>query len=130
MKEQQTKIKIFNFSHPLMVTEGLSLIGNKYAKTLPFEWSFTSDFAEAQIIVWDGFVNPKNEKIIMTKIANLTASQVLLIMGESITLFNNHPILKKADFKSVKYVSLPGWNVLPEEILLAFEECYKKISNV
>ncbi len=130
MKEQVAKIKIFNFSHPLMVTEGLSLLGSKFSRALPFEWSLTNDFTEAQIVIWDGFINPKNETIIKSMLTQSASSKILLVMGETATLFEGHPILKKADLSSVKYVELPGWNILPEELLSALEECYKKMTNV
>jgi Ni,Fe-hydrogenase III small subunit len=129
-KDQKNTLKVFNFSHPLMHTEVFSLLSSKYAHSLPFEWNLTSDYNEAHVILWDGVMTLKN-KIFVDKIMTDTQSdKILLLIGESWTLLKDHPFIKLLDFENSHFVTLPGWNLLPEEILAALETCHKKFKNV
>ncbi len=130
MKEKPTPLKIYNFSHPLMHTEWLTLTGDKYHRILPFEWEMVKDIAASQVIVWDGIITPKNQTIVDELHVVLKQDKILLLMGESMTLFKNHPIVKNLDPKDLKVVEVTGWNILPEEILEAFESCYQKLNHV
>jgi Ni,Fe-hydrogenase III small subunit len=130
MKERKTNLKIFNFSHPIMNTEILSLIGNKYVHALPFDWQLTYDYDCADILLWDGLITLKNQSSVNRMVNDSKSSKVLLLIGESMTLLKKHPIIKILDTENLNYVELPGWNILPEEILSAIETCYKKLRNV
>ena len=69
--------------------------------------------------------------IFVEKIINDTKSdKILLLIGESCTLLKDHSVIKLLDFENLNYVNLPGWNVLPEEVLAALETCHKKLKNV
>jgi Ni,Fe-hydrogenase III small subunit len=130
MNEKQPVLKIYNFSHPLMNTEIFSIQGDKYFKGLPFEWAVVNDFALADIVIWDGILTAKNTDILQPMIESFKTSKVLLLLGESMTLFKNHPMVKLVDLSDLKYVELSGWNVLPEEILSALDLCWEKLKNV
>lgn len=129
-KNKKNILNIFNFSHPLMHTEVFSLLGNKYAHALPFEWCLTSDYYEAQVILWDGVMTLKNKIFVEKIIEDTKSDKILLLIGESWTLLKDHSVIKLLDFENLNYVNLPGWNVLPEEILAALETCHKKLKNV
>ncbi len=130
MKEKPVPLRIFNFSHPLMHTEWLTLIGDKYHRTLPFEWEMVKDLASAQVITWDGVMTPKNQFVIDELLAALKENKILLLMGESMTLLKNHPIVKILDPKDLNFIEVAGWNILPEEILAALESCHQKLNHV
>lgn len=130
MKEKPIPLRIYNFSHPLMHTEWLTLVGDKYHRTLPFEWEMVKDLASAQVITWDGVMTPKNQPVVDEVMASLKENKILLLMGESMTLLKNHPIVKILEPKDLKFVEVAGWNILPEEILAALESCHQKLNHV
>jgi Ni,Fe-hydrogenase III small subunit len=129
-KDKKNVLNIFNFSHPLMNTEVFSILGNKYADTLQFQWQLTSDYLKADVILWDGVINPKNQSYVEKIMSDIKAGKVLLLIGESLTLLKVHPAIRLLDLEKINCVELLGWNVLPEEILIALETCYKKLENV
>lgn len=130
MKEKIAPVKIYNFSHPLMTTEWLSIQSDKFSRTLPFEWVMVNDYASAEIVVWDGVITPKNAEITSSMFKDFKDSKVLLLLGESMTLLRNHPIVKMLNPEGLRYVEVAGWNILPEEILSALELCREKLKNV
>ena len=130
MKEKVAPLKIYHFSHPLMTTEWLSIQSDKFSRTLPFEWEIVNDYASAEIVVWDGVITPKNEEITSAMFKDFKESKVLLLLGESMTLLRNHPIVHMLNPEGLRYVELAGWNILPEEILSALELCREKLKNV
>lgn len=130
MKDNVSPIKIYNFSHPLMNTEFYSVISDKFSRALPFPWEITNDYSSSDIVVWDGVITPKNESLIRTMIEDFKTTKMLLLMGESMTLLKNHPIVQMVNLDGLKVVEVPGWNILPEEILSAIELCHKRMTNV
>lgn len=130
MKDKPIALKIFNFSSPLMYSEMLAIQGDKYSKVLPFEWIFVNELDQADIVVWDGIVTPKNTSFVSQMLEKVKSNKVLLLLGESMTLFKNHPIANSFDYSEVKTVEVAGWNVLPEEILSALEICREKLNHV
>lgn len=130
MKEKINTLKIFNFSHPLITTEILSLNGDKFNKTLPFSWEITSDYASSDVVLWDGVITVKNAEAVEKMIDDVKSGKVLLLIGESLTLLKDHPMVKLQNTENLNCVELFGWNILPEEILAAFETCHKKLKHV
>lgn len=130
MKEKVAPVKIYNFSHPLMTTEWLSIQSDKFSRTLPFEWEMVNDYASAEIVVWDGVITPKNAEITDSMIKDFKESKVLLLLGESMTLLRHHPVVRMLNPEGLRYVEVAGWNILPEEILSALELCREKLKNV
>lgn len=130
MKEKVAPLKIYNFSHPLMNTEWLSIQSDKFSRALPFEWEMVSDYASAEIVVWDGVITPKNGEIVSKMLNDFKETKVLLILGESMTLMKNHPIVKMLNPTGLRFVEVASWNILPEEILSALELCREKVRNV
>jgi Ni,Fe-hydrogenase III small subunit len=130
MKDKQVAFKIYHFSHPLMQTEMISLAGDKYKNVLPFEWTFVNSFNEADVVVWDGIITPRNQGYIRDMLENIGSTKALLLLGESLTLFRNHPMVQELKFDSIKKVEVAGWNILPEEILAAFEACREQLTHV
>jgi hypothetical protein len=130
MKEKPAPLRIFNFSHPLMHTEWLTLVGDKYHRTLPFEWEMVKDLSLAQVITWDGVISPKNQPVVNELLEALKGNKILLLIGESMTLLKNHPIVTLLDPKDLKFIEVSGWNVLPEEILAVLESCHQKLNHV
>jgi Ni,Fe-hydrogenase III small subunit len=130
MSDKPVPLRIYNFSHPLIATEILSLQGDKYNKSLPFSWTMTDDFSSADVIAWDGVITPKNQAMVRTLVDSFQSGKILLLLGESMTLMRDHPLVSMIDLTNLNYIELAGWSVLPEEILAAFEACREKLQNV
>lgn len=130
MNENKQLLKIFNLGHPLLVTESFSILGDKFLHALPFDFEYVQDMSSADVIIWDGILTPKNHDLVQVILEEMKKSKVLLLLGESMTLFKNHPVVKMFDPTNLNYVEVPGWNVLPEELLAALELCYQKLQNV
>jgi Ni,Fe-hydrogenase III small subunit len=130
MKEKEKTLQIFNFSHSLINTELLSLLGNKYHGALPFSWEFTTEIESSDVILWDGVITPKNNRYVEKLLSESRSGKILLLLGESRTLFQEQPGIKLLNIDHLNIVELPGWNALPEEILSSFYTCYKKLKNV
>ena len=130
MKDKVAPVKIYNFSHPLMTTEWLSIQSDKFSRALPFEWEMVNDYASAEIVVWDGVITPKNADLTSVMFKDFKDAKVLLLLGESMTLLRNHPIVRMLNPEGLRYVEVASWNILPEEILSALELCREKLKNV
>ena len=130
MKKKPIPIKIFSFSHPMVQAESLSVLGDKYKHALPFEWEVVSDLTQAQIIAWDGVVSLKNQLLVDQILTEVKKDKVLLLIRESMTLLKDHSIVKLYEPHEINYVEVSGWGILPEEILAALNECYKKLKHV
>jgi Ni,Fe-hydrogenase III small subunit len=113
-----------------MMTEVMSLVGDKYSTALPFAWEFSTDYASSQVVLWDGVITVKNASIVEKMIEDVKKGKVLLMIGESMTLLKDHPMVKIQNTENLNVVEVPGWNVLPEEILVAIETCQKKSGHV
>ncbi len=129
MAQPRPVLKIFSLGQPLMFTEWRSVLGDKYFHALPFDIVVTDSITEASVIAWDGVISLKQRRLV-EEFASLLQGKILLRMGESQTLFRDHPYVKLFDTSGMTEVQLTGWSVLPEEILAALETCYKKITNV
>lgn len=130
MKQTTTVTKVFNFSHPLMTTEMLSLLGDKYANCLPFLWEISNDYDQSDIVLWDGIMTPKNNEVVEKILNDVKSGKVLLLLGDSQTLHKNRPGIKILNTENLNIVELSGWSILPEELLAAIENCYKKLKHV
>ncbi len=123
-------LKIFLMSQPLANTEWSSLLGDKYLGSTSFRWEFVENIQDSEVIAWDGVITPKFS-IFKDQIFSLLASgRVLLIQGEARTLYKSHPFVELFNLESVKLVELPGWSVLPEEMISALELCRQKLGHV
>ena len=130
MAQAKPVLKIFSLGQPLMHTEWKSILGDKYCHALPFDYTLTDNIDEAGVIAWDGVISLKQRRIESELIAHLQKGKVLLRMGESQTLFADHPYIKLFQSPEIATIQLTGWSVLPEEILAALEACYQKMTNV
>jgi Ni,Fe-hydrogenase III small subunit len=130
MKEKSKPLLIYQLSHSLMVTEILALAGAKYASSMPFTWELTDDYETSDIVLWNGILSLKNEEFLTKIIDDIRSRKVLLLIGEAITLFTDHPFVKVPDLGDLKMVEIPGWSALPEDLLMALESCEKKLKNV
>jgi hypothetical protein len=130
MDKNKLVIKIFLLSQPILNTEWASLLGHKYAQALPFPWEFTQSLEEAHIVAWDGVLTPKLMHYQDRILNKLKSGTILLLQGEARTFLENHPFVKLISLDQLSYVELPGWSVLPEELLMALSACQQKISHV
>lgn len=130
MAQAKPVLKIFSLGQPLMHTEWRSILGDKYCHALPFDYLITESIDEASVIAWDGVISLKQRRIEDELISHLQKGKVLLRMGESQTLFADHPFIKLFQSPEIATIQLGGWSVLPEEILAALEACYQKMTNV
>lgn len=130
MAQPKPVLKIFSLSQPLMHTEWKSILGDKYCHGLPFDYALTENAQEASVIAWDGVISPKQNRYEKDFKDLFTANKVLLRMGESQTLFQDHPYVKNFDTSHIPTVELTGWSVLPEDLLEALQTCFQKISHV
>lgn len=130
MGQQKAVLKIYSLGHPLMTTEWLSILGDKYCHALAFDYAITDNMEEASVIAWDGVISLKQRRILPDIEAQLKKGKTLLMMGESQTLFQDFPLVKIFNSPEIATVQLTGWSVLPEEILAALETCYQKTTHV
>lgn len=130
MKKNNEYLNIFCLSHHLKDVEWSSLLGDKYQEALPFQINLVEDLSEAHIIAWDGIISPKISTQYDQLLKKLEASALLLLMGETRTLLRNHPFVKSVDTTGMRVVELPGWSILPEELLAALQSCWEKLKNV
>lgn len=130
MKEKKVSLKIFSFTHPLVHTEWQAIRGDKYTRTYSFEWEFVSELNDAHIIAWDGVITPKNQKLVEEILEALKSQKTLLLIGESMTIFKNHPIVKMFQPENINCIEVSGTTILPEDILAAFNQCYQKLNHV
>ncbi len=130
MKEPQQPLRLFSFSHLLHATEIRSLTGDKYGRALPFAWELTTDYDAADVVLWDGVITARNRSAVARILADARGSKVLLLIGESATLFQNNALVELVDPVAINAVELPGWNVLPEDILEALAKCHKRVNRV
>lgn len=128
MKSPKKLLRIFNFSHPLMVTESLALLGDKYVSALPFKISAVNNIQDSDIVLWDGVLTPKNKKMVNRMMESLSPSRLLIIMGESYTLLDENEVVKVYETREEKISS--GWSLLPEDLLNVLLDCHKKLQNV
>jgi hypothetical protein len=130
MSKNKPVLKIFSFGHPLMTTEWRSILGDKYCHALPFDYVITDNIVDASVIAWDGVVSLKLRSLQAELENQLTKGKVLLLIGESHTLFQKGSMVRIFNNPEVATIQLNGWSVLPEEILSALETCYQKITHV
>lgn len=120
---------IYGLNQPLIKTEWISILGNKFSEALSFKFKFTDDISAAHVVAWDGTISPKLERM-MPEIERQLETKILLFLGESQTLLKSHPFVRIHQGNPERTLQLTGWNVLPEEILATLEECYQKIHHV
>lgn len=130
MDKNKFSLKIHCLWQPLPYPEWSSIIGDKYCHALPFEIILTDKLDDAAIVVWDGIIPLKMERLFPEVEDQLKKGKILILTGESPTLFKNHPDIRLYQPSEVAVIEIPGWPVLPEEILAALETCYQKIVNV
>jgi hypothetical protein len=130
MNQEKMVLKIFCLHQPFISTEWKSLMGDKFCYALPFNLSFVESIEDASVIVWDGVVSNKMKRILPDIIAQFQKGKVLLLMGESQSLFKDSRYVELFNMENIHFVQLTGWSVLPEDILGALETCYQKMINV
>lgn len=130
MKKNIETLKIYQLPNPLMSTELLALLGNKYFEALSFRWEFVSDISQCDVVIWDGVINSKSARIYETMIPYIDDKKMLMLVRDSLAYPSENPMIKLIDLEKVQYVEISGWGALPEEILAALEQCYKKIKHV
>jgi Ni,Fe-hydrogenase III small subunit len=130
MQKKQESLTIFSLAQPLFETEFFSLKGDKFRDALPFGLEFVDNFQSAQVIAWNGLVTPKSSEISESILKRLQEGAVLLYIGEPRTLYKNHPFVKFISTENMKVVTLSGYDALPEELLLALQQCREKMQHV
>jgi hypothetical protein len=130
MKEQRKNYKIFCLANSIMSTELLSLKGSKYDKALSFDFEFSPHLNDCSIIAWDGIISSRMNIEIKRVIEFLRNGKILLLLGESYSLFKNSSSVELMPLENLNIVELTGWTVLPEDLLDALEKCHQKLSHV
>ena len=130
MEKKIVPIKIYLFSQPLLTTEWLSLLGDKYSRALKFNWEFADSLEAADVIAWDGVMTSKLRLYQDRLFKKIEGGAILLLQGDMRTLYENHPFVKLISLDQLRYVELSGWSVLPEELLMALISCHQKLTNV
>lgn len=118
-------LKIYNFSHLLMHSEVSAILGDKFFQSLPITWEVTPDIEKSNVIVWDGLITVKNKLFAQRVVEEIKKGRVLILLRD-----NAHKIAPSVNLEDLNYVELSSWSALPEEILLALNECHKKLANV
>lgn len=130
MSKKDFSLKIFCLTQPLITTEWLSLMGDKYKHSLPFPFEFVETIEEAHVVAWDGVISVKMKSLMEEISAEFSRGRIYLRMGEATTLYKDSSMVELFTLPDSQIVGLPGWNVLPEEMLNALEKCYQKIKHV
>jgi hypothetical protein len=128
-ERKKSRLKIYSLAQPLLHTEWISILGDKFSAALDFEIEFTDDPMSAQVIAWDGVVSPKLRRL-LPQLQLLLEGKTLLLMGESRFLYEKSPLVALYPLKNKKIIQLPGWSILPEEILKLLNECYQAADDV
>lgn len=123
-------LKIYLLPQPLFSTEWLSILGDKYVNCAPIRWEFVEDIKDSHVIAWDGVITPKYTFHLEEIQNQLKSGKILLLQGEARTLYKNHPFVELVDLNQLTYVELPGWSVLPEQIIAALLQCHQKLAHV
>lgn len=126
MKTVTNVKKIFLMSQPLGNLEWLTLLSDKYLANQGFHIETTWDFDSADIIAWDGVISPKLELYLPRILENLNRGKILILMGEARTLLQKHSIISLLDLKGLNVIDLPGWTIIPEDIILALSSDRQK----
>lgn len=129
MKEKSKKLKFYNFSHPLLDTEILSLLGDKYISALPFSLELSQNYDECDVVLWDGLISPRRNSFLERVLRDVREKKLLLLLANSDSLFRDHPIVSIVEYQD-RVVKVGGMGLLPEDILDAFEKCFQKLNHV
>ncbi len=130
MKNKKNVLKIYSLGHPLSNTEWWSILGDKYCHALPFNYEITNSLEDASIVAWDGIITLKQMGQLQTLESELKKGKVLLIIGDTQSLYQDHPMIKFFDSAEIATIYLNGWSTLPEELFAALEACFQKIVHV
>ncbi len=122
-------LNIYCLGGPHLSTEWMSIMGDKYRGHCSFEPVLVSTPEDAEVVVWDGILTPKNSRIIQELLDRLSDKVVFLISGEASTFHLDHPFVR-LNSRELPTVFLSPSKTLPEEILDALQECRKKASHV
>ena len=128
--DKNTSLKLYLMSNPTLNSEWSAIFSDKYAYALSFTWEVVESPEFADVIAWDGVITPKLELYIDRIFKRLENHAILLLQGEARTLYENNPYVKSLKLDQLRYVELPGWSVLPEEILMALTVCHQKLNHV
>jgi hypothetical protein len=129
--KKENELKLYLLAQSTLLHEWASLLGDKYVNALPFKWSMTDSYEQANVIAWDGLMNTKAAYYFQDILTSLNSGQsILLLQSEASTLFHDHLYLQKINLNQVRYVELPGGNILPEDLLIALEICHQKLNHV
>lgn len=107
-----------------------SLFGDKFREASDFALLevFTPD--EADVIVWDGILNPKSQEVIEVLRPVLDRGIPLILTGERRAFYEESVIAEAVPSQSWKTHVLPPWGSLPEELLLSLSQVMKGTVNV
>jgi hypothetical protein len=130
VKNNNFVLKIFCLGYPLLNYDWSSLLGDKYRNALPFEFTFTDKMEEASVIIWDGIISQKMGKVIEEIESHFEKNKILILTGEPFKLYETQPSIALFKPNDILTFELPGWNILPEEILALLDKCYKKLMYV
>lgn len=130
MKTVKSELTIYALSHSLWSPEFSGLLGAKYRDALPFKLKFVDRVKDARVIIWDGVLTPKGSLVQDQLIEQLNHGAILMQTGERRTLLEGHAYVKFATSPKWRVIELPGWGILPEEILKGLNECWELLSNV
>ena len=130
MKDKERKLRIYNFSHPLMNTEIMSIFGDKFSRTLSFEIEFVQDPESSDVILWDGIIGLKSQHLDRLQ-KSIAEGKTLFLLGESHTLFKGASAVRPWSLEMKAYIiEAYGWSLLPEDIITKLEACYQKLHHV
>lgn len=122
--KKNSSILLFNFSHFLIDSEVPALLGDKFFQGNKLTLVLTREVEKADVIVWDGIITKKNRTFAEKILDELKKNKALLLLR------NNAGEDPRLNLEEVKYVELSSWSVLPEELMMALEECHKKLKHV
>lgn len=128
-QKQKPVLKIYCLSQPILLTEWRSLLSDKYFSALPFEPILTENAADADVVAWDGMISSKFERL-LPRLLEILSGKTLLLVGEAQTLLKDHPYVRLFSAGDFKTVQLPGWSILPEELLDVLNQCYQAGQHV
>lgn len=119
---KKTTLRLFTLSSSQAHLEWESLFGDKYRDAGSFELSLVDHPQDADVIVWDGILNPKSKDLVETLRPFLDRGIPLVLTGERRAFMDESVVAESLVTPGWKTITLPPWGSVPEDLILSLME--------
>jgi hypothetical protein len=123
-------LKIFTLASSQSHLEWESLLGDKYREAAKFQMIEVDAPQNADVIIWDGVLNPKSRELIESLKPFLDKGVPLVLTGERRAFIEESVVAETLVAPAWKTIILPPWGSLPESLLLSLAEFVRKDAHV